>query len=454
MPPAAKVTSVTGHGTPLAPGPGCPTVMIGFTPAWRALPAAMASAVQGSSNVMNSFMVRPQMTPADGTASLVGISQSLAQQGAAAAGAGAPAAAATAGSMVAVLNTTNVALTSVWTAAVAVPGAQPAANIAYTEGVKAAAAAAASAVMASMASLSDIHICPIPVPIPPHGPGFVTNGSTTVVIGNLCAARQGDQVFEACGGPDPIAMGFPTVMIGDSGGGAGGGAGAGAGAGGFALTPPSTWQQFTNGLWNLFHGADNQRIFFGSSIIIQGSPTFQLQTLAALATLASTPTGREILQKIQASGHTVTIKQTSDANGYCQADGSDADTRDPSKGTDSTVSWNPSHNTTDPADPVAGSPGSTVILGHELVHATHNATGTNANGPDDPYPGQNGSSARGEERSTVGEGGTSVVAPDGTTQAVPDYSATHPTENSLRDDLGIPRRPTYYPSTWPGGAPW
>ena len=209
-----------------------------------------------------------------------------------------------------------------------------------------------------------------------------------------------------------------------------------------------------NGLWNLFHGADDQQIFFGSSIIIQGSPAFQLQTLAALATLASTPTGREILRSIQASGHTVTIKETTDANGYCQADGSDADTRDPSRGTDSTVSWNPSHNTTDPADPVAGSPGSTVILGHELVHATHNATGTNANGPYDSYSGQSGSSARGEERSTVGEGGTSVVAPDGTTQTVPDYSASNPTENSLRDDLGIPRRPTYYPSTWPGGAPW
>jgi uncharacterized Zn-binding protein involved in type VI secretion len=456
MPMAAHVTSLTSHGTPLSPGPGCPTVLIGGFPAWRAMPASMAGPIQSISNLMNSFMVRPLMTPADGTASIVGISQSLAQGGAAAAGAGAPAAAATAGSMVGTLNATNIALTATWTAASAVPGGQPAANIAYTEGIKAVTAAAASAVMASMASLSDMHVCPLPVPIPPHGPGFVTMGSSTVIIGNLTAARQGDQVFEACGGPDPIAVGVPTVMIGDSGGGAGGGAGAGAGAGagGFALTPPSAWQQFTNYLWNLFHGADNQRIFFGNSIIIQGSPSFQLQTLAALATLASTPSGREILQNIQDSGHTVVIKETTDANGYCQAEGSDADTHDPTKGTDSTVSWNPSHNTTDPADPVTGSPGSTVILGHELVHAMHNATGTNANGPYDSYPGQSGSSARGEERSTVGEGGTSVVAPDGTTQAVPDYSGSHPTENSLRDDLGIPRRPTYYPSTWPGGPPW
>jgi uncharacterized Zn-binding protein involved in type VI secretion len=458
MPMAARVGDLTGHGIPLNPGPGCLTVTIGFMPAWRALPSSMASAVEGISNTMNSFMVRPQMTPADATASLVQISQKLVEGGVAAAANGAPAAAGTAASMVGTLTATNVALTATWTAASVVPGGQPAANIAYTEGIKAAAAAAASAVMASMAGISDMHICPLPVPIPPHGPGFVTKGSTTVSIGNLPAARQGDQVFEACGGSDPIAMGCPTVMIGDSGGGAGagaGGAGAGAGAAGsFVPSPPSAWQQFTNWLWNVFHGANEQRIFFGKSIVIEGSPEFQVRTLMALATLAGTPSGREILQNIENSGHTVTIKETTDANGYCEANGSDADTHDPTKGTDSTVSWNPNHNTTDPADPVAGSPGSTVILGHELVHAMHNATGTNANGPYDSYPGQSGSSARGEERSTVGEGGTSVVAPDGTTQAVPDYSTSHPTENSLRDDLGIPRRPTYYPSTWPGGPPW
>ncbi|MGE5346618.1 MAG: PAAR domain-containing protein [Acidithiobacillales bacterium] len=174
----------------------------------------MASAVEGLSNVMNSFMKRPQMTPADATPSLVNISQALVKGGAAAAAAGAPAAAGTAGSMVAVLNATNVALTATWTAASAVPGGQPAANIAYTEGIKLAAGAAAIAVMASMASLSDMTICPIPVPIPPHGPGFVTQASTTVVVGNLAAARMGDKVFEACGGTAPILKGLPTVIIG------------------------------------------------------------------------------------------------------------------------------------------------------------------------------------------------------------------------------------------------
>lgn len=33
---AARVGDSTSHGSPLAPGPGCPTVLIGGRPAWRA----------------------------------------------------------------------------------------------------------------------------------------------------------------------------------------------------------------------------------------------------------------------------------------------------------------------------------------------------------------------------------------------------------------------------------
>lgn len=36
--PAARVGDSTAHGSPLAPGPGCPTVLIGGRPAWRAGP--------------------------------------------------------------------------------------------------------------------------------------------------------------------------------------------------------------------------------------------------------------------------------------------------------------------------------------------------------------------------------------------------------------------------------
>src|SRR5260221_11811728 len=34
--PAAHLGTKTSHGTPLEPGPGCPTLLIGGQPAWRA----------------------------------------------------------------------------------------------------------------------------------------------------------------------------------------------------------------------------------------------------------------------------------------------------------------------------------------------------------------------------------------------------------------------------------
>ena len=58
MPPAARITDSTTHGTPLAPGPGSPDVLIGGLPAWRALtdqhacPAVSISGADGVGMVM------------------------------------------------------------------------------------------------------------------------------------------------------------------------------------------------------------------------------------------------------------------------------------------------------------------------------------------------------------------------------------------------------------------
>ncbi len=215
MPAAARISDNTAHGNPLAPGPGSLTVLIGNKPAWRALPASMQAAVDGLSNAMQSFMSKPMMNPASAAADFAQITQGLGQVGGQAAAAGSPGTAATAGSQIATVTATNATLTTAWTAASAAPGGQPAADQAYTQGMKAAMAAAASAVMSSMAGLADMHICPLPTPIPPHGPGFVTKGSTNVMIDNLPAARMGDKVMEACGGADPIVIGEMTVNIGD-----------------------------------------------------------------------------------------------------------------------------------------------------------------------------------------------------------------------------------------------
>jgi uncharacterized Zn-binding protein involved in type VI secretion len=60
---------------------------------------------------------------------------------------------------------------------------------------------------------ADSHICPLVNGVQPHVGGVVVLGSTTVLIGGMPAARMTDQVMEA-GGPNPIAQGATTVLIG------------------------------------------------------------------------------------------------------------------------------------------------------------------------------------------------------------------------------------------------
>jgi len=220
MPPAARTSDPTTHAaTPLAPGPGSPDVKIGYMPAWRALPAGMGAGIESASNAMNDFMTAASLDPVSTPLKLTEIFTALSQDTGSAAGKGAPGAPGGAATAQTTLISANVALTATYTTAAAVPGGEPAARTVYTEGIKAAAATAVSAAMSGMAGVADMHICPLPVPIPPHGPGMVTKGSKSVFINKLPACRQGDKVFEAAGGEDPIAMGCPTVLIGDDGGG-------------------------------------------------------------------------------------------------------------------------------------------------------------------------------------------------------------------------------------------
>ena len=60
---------------------------------------------------------------------------------------------------------------------------------------------------------SDFHVCPMFDGQKPHVGGVVTAGTTTVLIGGLPAARQGDMIIEASA-PNAIVAGAPTVLIG------------------------------------------------------------------------------------------------------------------------------------------------------------------------------------------------------------------------------------------------
>ena len=163
MPPAARITDMVVHPLPgvLTPGPGSFDVLIGFLPAWRGVPAGVAAGLQSAKQVSDAAIK---------TAEVATI-----------AAAGTPAA----------------------------PGAKVA-----EETAKATAAASMGSAISAAAGGADIHVCATPLPVPPHGPGVVIDGSPTVLINFLPACRMGDTVLEAVGPPDKIVKGEFTVIIG------------------------------------------------------------------------------------------------------------------------------------------------------------------------------------------------------------------------------------------------
>ena len=162
--PAARLADNVAHPLPpvLTGSPGAVTVLIGMKPAWRGLPLAAVAALQAAKTASD-----------------------------------------------AVIKTAEVAAT----AAAGTP-AGPAAKVAEQAAKTAALAAMGAAITAAAGGGSDIHMCATPLPLPPHGPGVVIDGSATVMINNLPACRMADTILEALGPPNKIVMGCMTVIIG------------------------------------------------------------------------------------------------------------------------------------------------------------------------------------------------------------------------------------------------
>ncbi|WP_248309420.1 PAAR domain-containing protein [Bosea sp. Tri-44] len=161
--PAARILDPVIHPLPgvLQPGPGSFNVIIGGKLAWRGVPAGAAAAIQSAKAVSDAAI---QVAEA---ATL---------------------------------------------AAAGTPGA-PVAKAAE-ETAKATAAASMGSMISGAAGGADIHLCATPLPLPPHGPGVVIDGSQTVLVNGLPLCRMGDTIIEAVGPPNKIAMGEPTVLIG------------------------------------------------------------------------------------------------------------------------------------------------------------------------------------------------------------------------------------------------
>jgi uncharacterized Zn-binding protein involved in type VI secretion len=99
------------------------------------------------------------------------------------------------------------------TTAAAVGPAVPAAYAAE-QALKAAQLASMTASIMSAAGGADIHACTTPLPVPPHGPGVVIDGSATVQTNFLPQSRMGDTVIEAVGPPNKVMKGEMTVIVG------------------------------------------------------------------------------------------------------------------------------------------------------------------------------------------------------------------------------------------------
>ena len=67
--------------------------------------------------------------------------------------------------------------------------------------------------MPAWRATADVHACPLASGAVPHVGGVVAKGSTSVMINNLPAARQGDTVIES-GPSNAITAGCLTVVIG------------------------------------------------------------------------------------------------------------------------------------------------------------------------------------------------------------------------------------------------
>lgn len=208
-------------------------------------------------------------------------------------------------------------------------------------------------------------------------PDVIVKGSATVLIGNMPAARMGDMT--AHGGV--IVLGCPTVMIGDSGSSGGGG-----GIGGLSVSV-----------------LGNGDVQVGENIVIAGTGEFKMKTLADLIAVGATKTGKQILNDLDDGTHKTTIQEldmaTAKKNGALAGPDDPAASKDPKRGSNTTISYNPDVNLqmTDQSGKQLEYPPKS-ILAHEMIHAVHNDKGANLRDSPDPKD----ATGNQEESQTIG----------------------------------------------------
>jgi hypothetical protein len=200
----------------------------------------------------------------------------------------------------------------------------------------------------------------------------------------------------------------------------------------------------------------------GSTITVSGSNEFEQRTQADLEMLRASPNGRQMLSELDrgadpalGNGKRLTIDELqSEYNGftgpvtnptYLQTDAAGVTT--PGTGEHTRIQYNPSDH--DERFPVPA-----VTLYHELSHAYNGINGTAQR---DPFSGVGGpggvdSGQNNDERQAVGLENDGVPFDFDRDPSTPNTTANPKplTENGLREEMGLPLRPSYDVGTWSG----
>jgi hypothetical protein len=174
----------------------------------------------------------------------------------------------------------------------------------------------------------------------------------------------------------------------------------------------------------------------GTSVSVTGSGNFQNRVQSDLDAMRSIPTGRQMLEGLDASGHRTTITETAGGNAARAHSRADAQLRPdgtPGPGSDGTVMYHTTRSLLDTSEDWMIRP-PMIGLFHELVHATQYATGTLPTGTTMV----NGSPIPNAEQDAVGLPWDRDNNPSTPPQVNPRVN-----ENQLRRELNLPTRPHY-----------
>jgi len=267
---------------------------------------------------------------------------------------------------------------------------------------------------------TDPHICPMTDWAKPHAGGPLKTAAVQVETGGPHQSRLAD--FADCvGPPDVIAQGAETVLVQQ--------------LPAARMTDKSVHGGFiAMGFPTVLIGGPTFTI--PKNITIEGTPDFQNKVIRDLFFLSTLPSGKVLFKRLGDSGAPIVIKE------YEGTDNSFCDDNTFNNG--STILYSPgvAIQAYDVNGNLIDMPPQ-IVLGHEMVHALGNAEGTHAKGKDPNAPASE-PNIEAEEARTIGTGS---------------YNGQTPTENSLRQDAGLPRRDNHLgqllstpaPSLRPGG---